>query len=111
MAKITKADKAIRELKAAKNAICNNGNANNSYSQNNHLEVLDTGSETLVGVANYSYIVISGTAEVTINGNTIQNIPTGFMARQGDTTPSSLVNNITITGESLGTRIIVYYEQ
>lgn len=73
-------------------------------------EVADTGTITLSGVSNYSYSIISGSAEVTINGVTISGLPTGFEARQGDTTPSPLLNDITITGESLGTRVIIYYE-
>lgn len=77
---------------------------------NAHAEVVDTGTITLSGVSNYSYSIISGSAEVTINGVTISGLPTEFKASQGDTISSSLSNDITITGESLGTRVIIYYE-
>lgn len=77
---------------------------------NRHVEVLDTGNITLTGISNYSYSVISGSATVTINGVTISGIPTGFDARQGEATPNHLLHNVTIVGDSMGTRVIIYYE-
>jgi hypothetical protein len=77
---------------------------------NRHAEVVDTGTLTLTGVSNYSYSVIAGSAEVTINGVTITGIPLGFDARQGETSSGTLLNDITITGEAGGTIIYVYYE-
>lgn len=77
---------------------------------NRHAEVVDTGTITLTDVSNYSYSVISGSATVTINGVTLSGVPTGFDARQGESTPDQLLNDITITGESGGTRVIIYYE-
>lgn len=77
---------------------------------NRHAEVLDTGTLTLSGVANYSYSILSGSATVTINGVTISGLPVGFDARQGETTSNTLLNDITITGDALGARVIVYYE-
>lgn len=108
--------KVLRELRAIANSTCSTANNTggttgpNLSIDNRHLEVLDANTITLTGLSSYSYSVLSGSATITINGVTISGIPTGFDARQGDTTPNTLLNDITIVGDSLGTRVIVYYE-
>ena len=111
--------KIIDALKAINTTLCNGGvNGGTSGGDdptvltvsNQHQEVLDTSSTTISGVANYSYTVLSGSATVTINGVTLSGLPAGFDARQGDSTPNTLTNDISIIGESLGTRVIIYYE-
>lgn len=77
---------------------------------NRHAEVIDTGTNTFTGLSNYSYSIISGSATVTINGVTLTGLPAGFDARQGESTSNDLLNDITITGETVGTRVIIYYE-
>lgn len=78
---------------------------------NEHAEVIDTDSITLSNISNYSYSVISWTATVTIDGVSISGIPAGFDARQGDSKPDQLGNTVTITGETVGTRVIIYFER
>lgn len=100
-----------KEIKQLNKCLSSNPSSETSLTiSNQHAEVLDTGTRTLTGVSNYSYTVLSGSAEVLINGVTISGVPAGFDARQGESTASTLSNDITITGESLGTRVIIYYE-
>ena len=104
-------DRLVAKLQCVIDAVnATDANTDPVTIDNRHTEVVDTGTFTITGASNYSYSVISGTAEVTINGVTLTGVPAGFDARQGDTEPDALANNITITGESLGTRVIIYYE-
>jgi len=78
---------------------------------NRQVEINDTDSWTSpANTKNYFYTVISGTAEVSVGGSTISGIPQGFEGAHGNTTNGEVINPITITGEDVGARIIVYYE-
>ena len=78
---------------------------------NRQVEITDTNSWTSpANTKNYFFTVISGTAEVTIGSTTISGVPQGFEGAHGNTTNGEVINPITITGEEVGARIIVYYE-
>lgn len=104
-------DDAVKQLSGKLQCVVSAVNGSeSSTTDNRHAEVVDEGTLTISNVANYSYSVISGSATVVINGVTLTGVPAGFDARQGDSRPNSLLNDIEITGESVGTRVIIYYE-
>jgi len=85
-----------------------NGNVPTKYDVQEHFELIGTGNTITFSANTYhsiSYTIIGGSANVEINGTTINALPSGYTANYESTT--LLTNKITITTVSSVSRVII----
>jgi hypothetical protein len=77
------------------------------YNTNELFVVSDTGTITLPANTYHSvsYVVILGTANITVGSTLLTSAPQGYSA--DDTATTFLTNSITITGLSIGTKVAI----
>lgn len=77
------------------------------YNNNEMYVVSDTGTLTFSGNTfhSLSYIILSGTANVTVGSTTLTSAPLGYS--ESYTATKLLSNSITLTGLSIGTKIVI----
>jgi len=77
------------------------------YNINEQFVLTDTSTITLPANTyhSYSFIIFSGTADITEGGVTLTNAPTGYY---GDSSATTLLqNSVVFVGKSAGTKIII----
>ena len=88
---------------------CNTNSSNpaTDYNTNEQFVVSDTNTLTLAANTYHSisYVVLSGTANITVGGTLLSSAPQGYSAE--DVATTTLVNSIVITGLSSGTKVAV----
>lgn len=97
----------VAELKEIQSNLVTLLLANQLYNINEQFVVSDTGTLTLPSNTYHSisYVILSGTANITIGGTLLSSAPQGYSGEDEATT--LLTNSIVITGLSNGTKVVI----